>query len=144
MSTAKKLWIGIPSCIIVFSLIVWGLGSIILSVITEDVNTRIERQKELDAKSLESAFCFQKVDSLVRVNTELSKYKALTQAMLHRDVAVTQLNHSIGDIVILKNDSSVAVIEDVVIGGGKYNYYIKYKLLFKDNTTKEVIPELIY
>jgi len=45
---------------------------------------------------------------------------------------------------MMKNDSAKVVIEDVLIGGGKYNYYIKYRVLLKDNTSRETVPELIY
>lgn len=51
------------------------------------------------------------------------------------------MNH---EIVMMKNDSAKVVIEDVLIGGGKYNYYIKYRVLLKDNTSRETVPELIY
>lgn len=44
----------------------------------------------------------------------------------------------------MKNDSARVIVEDVLIGGGKYDYYVKFRVLFKDNTTKEVKPELIY
>ena len=64
--------------------------------------------------------------------------------MLHRDEAINQLKHKVGELVYMKNDSSKVVIEDVLIGGSKYNYYVKYKVLYKDNTTREIVPELIY
>lgn len=84
------------------------------------------------------------MDSLTKVNYGLSKFKTLTMAMIRRDEITNQLNHKVGDIVYMKNDSSKVVIEDVLIGGNKYNYYIKFKVLYKDNTTRDVIPELIY
>jgi hypothetical protein len=64
--------------------------------------------------------------------------------MVHRDEVTSQLKHKVGELVYMKNDSSKVVIEDVLIGGGKYNYYVKYKVLYKDQSTKEVTPELIY
>jgi uncharacterized protein YpmS len=100
-------------------------------------------EKLLTEQSISSNCSFTR-DSLTRINAELSKYKALTQAMIHRDEAINQLKHKVGDIVYLKNDSSRVVIEDVLIGGGKYNYYVKYRVLLKDNTTREMVPELIY
>ena len=45
---------------------------------------------------------------------------------------------------MLKSDSSRVVIEDLLIGGGKYNYFIKYRVLFKDDSRKEVTPEMVY
>lgn len=95
-------------------------------------------------EQLVSSNCSVTRDSLFRINSELSKYKTLTQAMVHRDEVTNQLKHKVGDIVRMKNDSAKVVIEDVLIGGGKYNYYVKFKVLYKDQTTKEVTPELIY
>jgi hypothetical protein len=82
--------------------------------------------------------------SLFRENEKLSMYKTLTQAMSYRDDITKQLYHKIGDVVIVKNDSARVVIEDVIIGGSKYNFYVKYKVKYKDNTYQELIPELIY
>ena len=140
----NKFWFQcLIGCIFVAGF-VFGFYKLLVGAIREDVKTRIERQQELDGEKFKNAFCSQKVDSLTIANADLSKYKALSQAMSHRDEATKQLNHQIGDIVILKSDSSRVVIDDVVIGGGKYNYYIKFRVLYKDNTEKEVIPELIY
>lgn len=133
--------IGISVLVLAFLI---GVPYTIISVIKEDITERMARQKALDDEKFKNAFCSQKVDSLRAANNELSKYKALTQAMLHRDEATKQLKHKIGDVVLMKNDSSRVIIEDVLIGGGKYDYYVKYRILFKDNTTKEVKPELIY
>ncbi len=104
----------------------------------EEANKTILKEQTINST------CSVTRDSLSKVNTELSKYKALTQAMIHRDEATNQLKHKVGDMVYLKNDSSRVVIEDVLIGGGKYNYYVKYRVLLKDNTTREMVPELIY
>ena len=104
----------------------------------EEANKTILKEQTINST------CSVTRDSLSMINTELSKYKALTQAMIHRDEATNQLKHKVGDMVYLKNDSSRVVIEDVLIGGGKYNYYVKYRVLLKDNTTREMVPELIY
>jgi uncharacterized protein YpmS len=104
----------------------------------EEANKTILKEQTINST------CSVTRDSLSMINTELSKYKALSQAMIHRDEATSQLKHKVGDMVYLKNDSSRVVIEDVLIGGGKYNYYVKYRVLLKDNTTREMVPELIY
>lgn len=88
--------------------------------------------------------CSSKRDSLLKENKQLSIYLSLTKAMVCRDEASGLLSHKVGDLVYMKNDSSKVVIEDIVIGGSKYQYYIKYKVLYKDKSTEEVIPELIY
>ena len=99
---------------------------------------------ELDQERADKNSCVYIRDSLDAAVKELSIYKTLSQAMVHRDQATKQLLHKVGEMVYMKNDSSRVVIEDIVIGGSKYNYYIKYKVLYKDNISKEVIPELVY
>ncbi len=45
--------------------------------------------------------------------------------------------HHIGDICLhLKYDSSRVIISDIIVGGGNYEYYIKYKVLLKDGQEK--------
>lgn len=83
-------------------------------------------------------------DSLFRINMLLSNYRALTDAMSFRDSIRKPLMYTRGDIVILKRDSSRAVIKDILVGGGKYDYYIKYQVEFKDKNVETIDPELIY
>lgn len=107
------------------------------AVLTE---TNISLEKERAAKT---SYVYL-TDSLKRENSSLSVYKPLTMAMIHRDEVLVSLNHKVGDIVFMKSDSSRVVIEDLLTGGSKFNYYVKFKVLYKDNTEKEVVPELIY
>lgn len=104
----------------------------------DELTTKLSKEQSV------STSCSVSRDSLTRINAELSKYKTLTMAMVYRDDVTKDLKHKVGDIVRLKNDSAKVVIEDVLIGGGKYNYYLKFKVLLKDNTTREVVPELVY
>ena len=138
---SRKKLIFIAASILLFYAI--GLGCM-LWVIKEDKKALHETNEKLLNEQSVSSTCSVTRDSLFKVNAELSKYKTLTQAMLHRDEATSQLKHKIGDVVYMKNDSSRVIVEDVLIGGGKYDYYVKFRVLFKDNTTKEVKPELIY
>ena len=85
-----------------------------------------------------------KGDSLYALNSVLSTYKSLTFAMLYRDSIRKALRYNIGDIVQLKSDSSRAVIKDILIGGGKFEHYMKYLVVRKDNSTEVLSPELIY
>lgn len=106
----------------------------------EQKRTSEALQKEL----LLNSSCNHHVDSLQYINGELSKFKNLTMAMVHREDATKDLKYQVEDIVYLKQDSSRVVVEDILIGGGKYNYFIKYRVLFKDDARKEVTPEMIY
>lgn len=83
-------------------------------------------------------------DSLALINILLSKYRVLTDAMKYRDSVRLQMKYSVGDEVRLKKDSSRAIISDIVIGGSKHEYYIKYKILFKNGDEEIILPELLY
>ena len=120
------------------------LGYVIYKQAKENDIARNELQDELKKETMLRSNCGYLKDSLLKVNADLSKFKTLTMAMVHRDEVTGQLKHKVGELVYLKNDSSKVVIEDVLIGGGKYNYYVKYRVLLKDNTTREIVPELIY
>lgn len=136
-------------------LLIW-LSSITICVIfgmffwfdyQEDKATQEKHEKTeaaLQHELLLNSSCNHHVDSLVYINGELSKFQSLTMAMVHRNNATAELKYGVGDIVYLKQDSSRVVIEDVLIGGGKYNYFVKYRVLFKDDSRKEVTPEMIY
>lgn len=127
-------------------LTIFAIAIFVLMFISMEHNRKAleEANKTILKEQTINSTCSVTRDSLNKANGELSKYKALTQAMIHRDEATNQLKYKIGDMVYLKNDSSRVVIEDVLIGGGKYNYYVKYRVLLKDNTTREMVPELIY
>jgi hypothetical protein len=118
-------------------------GGLIWALRDTNVELKETNSKLLKEQSLNST-CSYKRDSLTREVISLSVYKALTKAMVHRDEATILLKYKVGDFVYMKRDSSKVVISDILIGGAKYEYYVKYKVLYKDKSTEEVIPELIY
>lgn len=122
--------------IVAYSSLIW----VIIGDRKEQAETNAKLQKE---QSLNSTCTFKR-DSLIKEVKQLSIYKSLTKAMVHRDEATSLLKYQVGDFVYMKRDSARVVISDIVIGGSKFEYYIKYKVLHKDNSTEEVIPELIY
>jgi len=83
-------------------------------------------------------------DSLFEINAFLSKYRALTVAMTYRDNVRMPLKYNVGSEVILKRDSSKVIVTDIIVGGGKYEYYIKYKVMLRNGKEEEVVPELLY
>jgi hypothetical protein len=138
--TILNLWVG--AIMIMFVLALWSYVDY-----KKSVNAAIEHKKTEEALQKElllNASCNHHVDSLVYINGELSKFKSLTMAMVHREDATKDLKYQVGDIVYLKQDSSRVVIEDILIGGGKYNYFIKYRIIFKNDTSKEVTPEMVF
>ncbi len=137
----KKQIIGLVLVLLFIYVVVFGS---LIWCIQGDKKELANKNEKLAREQSISSTCSITRDSLFRANAELSKYKTLTQAMVHRDEITSQLKHNIGDLVYIKNDSAKVVIEDVLIGGGKYNYYVKYRVLLKDNTTREIVPELIY
>jgi len=103
-----------------------------------------EANKKIQDEEILNSTCSYKRDSLVKEVRQLSIYKSLTKAMVHRDEATSILKYKVGDFVYLKRDSAKVVIDDIIIGGAKYEYYVKYRVLHKDNHTEEVKPELVY
>jgi hypothetical protein len=83
-------------------------------------------------------------DSALQENRLLSKYRALTDAMSYRDSIRKPFSFRKGDIVRLKRDSTLVVVEDLIVGGGQYDYYIKYIIEHKDKSLETVSPEKIY
>lgn len=83
-------------------------------------------------------------DSLLFINVLLSKYRVLTDAMKYRDSVRLGMQYSVGDEVMLKKDSSRAIVSDIIIGGSKHEYYIKYKILLKNGQEEIILPELLY
>lgn len=83
-------------------------------------------------------------DSAIERNTILATHEPLTLSMIYRDSIRKLLKYKIGEIVFLKPDSSKAVIKDILVGGGKYEYYMKYQIVRKDYTSDIVTPEMVY
>jgi hypothetical protein len=82
-------------------------------------------------------------DSILKINFLLSKYRGLTDAMNDGDSIRKALKYQIGDIVYLKLDSTKCLIQDILIGGTKFNYYIKYQILKKNNDSFLIEEEFI-
>ena len=135
----KIIWICV--CVCIFAILCY---SSFIWVILEDKKTIKETNSNIIKEQNVNFTCSYKRDSLIKEVNKLSIYKALTKAMVFRDEATILLNYKVGDIVYTKLDSSRVIIEDIIIGGSKYQYYIKYRILYKDKKTEEVIPELIY
>ena len=63
--------------------------------------------------------------------------------MVYRDSVRSFLPHKVGDIVYRKLDSTKYILEDIITGGTKYSYYVKFKVRSKDKV-EEIDPVLIY
>jgi hypothetical protein len=65
------------------------------------------------------------------LNSELQPYlpmKALMLSVQMRNFVKNELPFKPGDIVKFKSDSLNYVIQDLVIGGNTYSYYVKYRI----------------
>ncbi len=133
--------------IIIFSLVIIGLGYAIY-LLNKKVEDKTLRIADLEKVSKNVNIKYKKLrlskDSVMRVNSYLAKYRTLTVAMTYRDSVRLSMKYTVGDVVHLKRDSSRAIVSDIIVGGGKYEYYIKYKVIFKTGKEEEVIPELLY
>jgi len=79
-------------------------------------------------------------DSLQKNLNYLWQYKTLVQASKVRDQVGANFNFYPGDRVRLKADSSVVVITDLIVGGNRYNYFIKFLVKNNKGTQSEVSP----
>jgi len=49
-----------------------------------------------------------------------------------------------GDFAFRKSDSSKVVVTDILIGGGLYDYYFRYRIMDKTGVEQEIKPELLF
>lgn len=117
----------------------------LLLIVVNKQSDKLDSKNNLILKEeADRSNCVYKRDSLTVELNRLAIYKSLTSAMVYRDEAIMGLKHQVGEIAYAKRDSARVVISDIVIGGSKYEYYLRYRVLRKDNTTEEIIPDLIY
>ena len=84
------------------------------------------------------------IDSLFKVVNHLEKYRGLVEAGYTRDSSRIVIPHKIGEVVKLKFDSSNVVITDIIVGGGMFEYYVRYRIMHSDRKVEEVAPEMVY
>lgn len=102
--------------------------------------TQMQLAKELSSKTS----CIATRDSLKKENNQLTVYKALTKAIVHRDEAATLLTYKSGQTAHLKRDSSRVTITGIIVGGNQYNYFIQYSVEYPDGKPGYLDPTLIY
>lgn len=129
---------------IVIAAAVFGIIYLLYSSFSKKDRRISELETSLRKESSQTSKFKATKDSLARVNFYLSRFRVLTDAMWYRDSLINPLKYKIGDRVILKRDSSKVLVTDVIIGGSKYDFYVKYRVIGKDKSTEEVVPELIY
>ncbi|MPM04648.1 hypothetical protein SDC9_50927 [bioreactor metagenome] len=84
------------------------------------------------------------IDSLFKVAAHLEKYRGLVEAGYTRDSSRIVIPHKIGDIVKLKFDSSNVVITDIIVGGGQFEYYVRYRVMHSNRKEEEIAPEMVF
>jgi hypothetical protein len=129
-SKRNKTWIIILSSILLISIgvIYWQNQSI-----NEDEKGIAELKeslknltKEIKSIKLKKHIVEVKKDSLQRNLDYLWQYKPLVQATKFRDQIGENFNFHPGDRVRLKSDSTIVVLTDILVGGNRYNYFIKF------------------
>ncbi len=133
---------------LIFSVLLLSILSIVIYNINETKKEREAKIQTLEAYLVNESNTIVKVsktrDSLSGQLNYFKKYESLVDATFFRDSTSRSLKYKAGDVVLLKPDSSKAVIKEIIIGGTQYEYYIKYKVILKDRSQLEITPELLY
>ena len=79
-------------------------------------------------------------DSLQRNLDYLWQYKPLVQSTKFRDQIGSNFDFKPGDLVRLKTDSSAVLVTDILVGGNKYNYFVKFLVKNNKGSLVEVSP----
>jgi hypothetical protein len=83
-------------------------------------------------------------DSLYKVNMRFDKYRHSAEWQAFRDSISRRLTFEVGDYAFKKLDQSKVLITDVVVGGGLYDYYFRYRIQDSSGVETEIKPELLY
>lgn len=84
------------------------------------------------------------IDSLSTIANHLGKYRGLVEAGYTRDSSRIVIPHKIGDVVTLKVDNSNVVITDIIVGGGMFEYYVRYRVMNASRKIEEIAPEMVF
>ena len=112
-------------------------------MIQETNKKDLEMAKMLMTEANKSESYRYKNDSLATITRENIAYRELVRKMVARDMSGKSELPEVGSIVIFKNDSTRGVLSDIIIGGGKFDYYVKCRVVRKDGTTAEIKPEML-
>lgn len=83
-------------------------------------------------------------DSLCQVNLRYNKYRHAAESQAFRDSVSRKMDYKPGDVVYKKTDSSRVIVTDIIIGGGIYDYYFRYRIIDRAGTENEIKPELLF
>ncbi len=83
-------------------------------------------------------------DSLYKVNMRFNKYRHAAESQAYRDSVSRGMDYKPGDFAYKKSDSSKVVVSDIIVGGGLYNYYFRYRIIDKSGAEQEIKPELLF
>jgi len=143
-SKRNKKWIIILTSIILItiSIIYWQNKSIKedekgISELKENIKQLNLHIKSIKRKKYEVEI---NRDSLQRNLDYLWQYKTLVQSTKFRDQISSNFNFEPGDRVRLKTDSSAVIVTDILVGGNRYNYFVKFVVKNKKGEVLEVSP----
>jgi hypothetical protein len=114
----------------------------------EQLNSAQQQYQELNKKiAADNSIIIKetrRADSMQRILTRAGNYLPMALTMQYRDSITEKLIYAPGDVVKMKPDSSVWVIVNVNIKGGKWQHQITYTMRDKTGKQIEVEPEGLY
>jgi len=102
-----------------------------------------ENRKLYESESQHNSKAIQFGDSLYRINARFEKYRYAGESQSYRDSVSRRLEFIPGDYAYRKVDSIKVLVTDVIIGGGKFDYYFRYRTVDKNGKEEEIKPELL-
>lgn len=83
-------------------------------------------------------------DSLYRINMSFDKYRHAAESQAFRDSVSRRMEFKPGDTAFKKTDSTRVIVTDIIVGGGLYEYYFRYRITNRLGVEEEIKPELLY
>lgn len=122
-----------------------GVAYLWVEMLKDDYKQELKRNADLKrdlGKSLDIATRAVAIaDSIAKSNRFLYSQRQLTAIMNFKDSVLSGFPFHVGDVALIKPDSSRVVVEDVSVGGGHYNYYVNCLIRKKDGSRETVYPE---
>ncbi|MCD6068638.1 MAG: hypothetical protein K0S33_3464 [Bacteroidetes bacterium] len=145
----KRKWLSFTLFILITTLVIVAIVYIKKSSDLEEQakNSELQYQELTKKIAADNSVILKetrRADSVQKILTRVGDYLPMALTLQYRDSITTKLVYEPGDVVKMKPDSSVWVIVNVNVKGGKWQHQVSYTLRDKTGKQIEVEPEILY